>query len=194
MEDRMIRLWMRESPIAMYMCDNEGFITDFNEAAAELWGRTPLIGIDKWWGAHRSYHPDGSVMKPDQTPLAQMIQHDAVPGHYEIIVERPDGSRRKLCVTPKARVEGGPRLGAWAYFVDTTSSEEVETKQALLSAIVESSDDAIITKNLNGLITSWNKGAESIFGYTEREALGKPISILIPEERIAEETYCNRTG
>jgi len=66
--------------------------------------------------------------------------------------------------------------------VQTTSE-----RMATLAAIIESSDDAIISKQLNGIITSWNKGAETIFGYTEAEAMGQHISFLIPKDRLDEE-------
>ncbi|MBO9594655.1 MAG: PAS domain S-box protein [Niabella sp.] len=64
-----------------------------------------------------------------------------------------------------------------------------EEKQALLAAIVSSSQDAIVSKTLKGIITSWNPAAERLFGYTEREALGKHISLIIPEDRIHEEDF-----
>ena len=70
---------------------------------------------------------------------------------------------------------------------DTTA--EARRAQARLAAIVESSDDAIVSKTLDGIITSWNRSAERIFGYSASEAIGQPITLIIPEERLDEELH-----
>ncbi len=70
---------------------------------------------------------------------------------------------------------------------DITERKERDAVKARLSAIVESSDDAIIGKNLLGVVTSWNMGAQRLFGYTAQEAMGQPVAILIPPDRLDEE-------
>jgi PAS domain S-box-containing protein len=74
-----------------------------------------------------------------------------------------------------------------AFMVDVTERKAAEEMRSRLAAIVESSDDAIVAKDLNGIITNWNGSAERIFGYTENEVLGKPITIIIPPELHAQE-------
>ena len=64
---------------------------------------------------------------------------------------------------------------------------ESEQRLRWAASIVESSDDAIVSKNLDGIITSWNRGAERIFGYSAQEAIGQPITIVIPQDRRDEE-------
>lgn len=68
-----------------------------------------------------------------------------------------------------------------------TESKFAEQRLRSLASIVESSDDAIVSKNLDGIVTSWNKGAERVFGYTAEEAIGQSITIVIPEDRHDEE-------
>ena len=72
-------------------------------------------------------------------------------------------------------------------FRDVTERRRAEEAQARLAAIVESSDDAIVSKTLDGVIRSWNAGAERIFGYTAAEAVGRPITLIIPPDRQDEE-------
>jgi len=68
-----------------------------------------------------------------------------------------------------------------------TTLRESEQRLRWIGSIVESSDDAIISKNLDGIITSWNTGAERLFSYTAEEAIGQPVTIIIPEDRLDEE-------
>lgn len=81
--------------------------------------------------------------------------------------------------------ESDRRVGV--IFKDITARKEAEQSRARLSAIIESSDDAIVSKDLDGIITSWNAGAERLFGYTAAEALGQPVTMLIPQNRLDEE-------
>ncbi|HUJ48921.1 MAG TPA: PAS domain S-box protein [Bryobacteraceae bacterium] len=69
---------------------------------------------------------------------------------------------------------------------DVTDRKQLDLESQRLAAIVESSDDAIISKDLNGIITSWNGGAQRIFGYTAEEVVGRPVSILAPPDRLDE--------
>jgi PAS domain S-box-containing protein len=94
----------------------------------------------------------------------------------EVFTAENSKQRKKLDQCSQAKMESAP---------DGFLPGGVEQ---VLRSIVENSDDAIVTKNLDGIISSWNKSAERIFGYSAEEAIGKPVTILIPPERHAEET------
>ena len=87
----------------------------------------------------------------------------------------------------------GSIIGIEGAFQDITEHKRAYEARAMLSAIVESSEDAIIGKDLDGVITSWNKGAERMFGYTAREAVGQPSTRLFPSEKVAEEAKPKRS-
>jgi len=109
--------------------------------------------------------------------------------YYETTGKTKEGSRIYIAVKASPiKNNQGDIMGVSKIIQDITFQKEAEEKQAILAAIVSSSDDAIISKTLNGIITSWNNAAKKMFGFTETEAIGKHISIIIPPDRIEEET------
>jgi PAS domain S-box-containing protein len=175
-------------PVAVYSTDAVGRITFYNEAAASLWGRRPKLGEDWWCGSWRLHWPDGTPMGHDECPMAVTLKTGYAARGAEAIAERPDGTRVPFLAYPTPlRSDNGQVLGAVNMLVDFTERKRNEEAAQHYAAIVESSDDAIISKDINGVIMSWNSGAQRLFGYTSQEAVGKPVTILIPPSRHDEE-------
>ncbi len=162
----------------------EGIITSWNLAASRMFGYTEKEVI----GKHISI-----IIPPDRLDEEDYIISQIKAGqkidHFETVRIAKDGTERniELSISPiKAR--NGQFIGISKILRDISFKKEIEEKKAILAAIVDSSDDAIISKTVDGIITSWNNSAKNMFGYSEEEAIGKHISIIIPPERIQEET------
>lgn len=188
--EELFRRLLDALPTAAYTCDQDGLITYFNARAAELWGREPKVNdpADRYCGSFKLFAADGSPIRHDQCWMALALRHERAYQAEAIIVERPDGSRINVLAHASPVRANGKTTGAVNVLVDVTMNKQAHEASLRLAAIVDSSADAIVSKDLNGIVRTWNRAAELMFGYSAAEMVGKSITTIIPTDRRAEET------
>lgn len=179
------RTLLESAPDGMVICDADGRITFANTQAESLFAvpRAELVGQNVEVlipGRLRDLHVDhrtAYLREPRLRPMGAGLSLRA---------RRRDGSEFpvEISLSPLQTEEGVLVSGA---IRDVTERKKADELRARLAAIVDSSDDAVVGKTLDGTMTSWNRGAERIFGYTADETVGKPISMLLPPGRLGEE-------
>ncbi|HEV2268107.1 MAG TPA: PAS domain S-box protein [Steroidobacteraceae bacterium] len=145
-----------------------------------------LLGCDDTEAVGRSiedFHLDPNDARDS---LRRLLAGETLRDHATVL-RRDDGSVRHVCIAANAQWDAG-KLNYSRWFIrDVTHERLAESARAHLAAIVESSHDAIVSKTLEGIIRSWNRGAERLFGYAAEEVVGQPITLIIPPERVQEE-------
>ena len=173
---------------AVIVTDAQGRVTSINSEAERLIGwknseviQKPLSDVFRII--------DERTRQPAENPVQKALREGVVVGlaNHTVLISR-DG--REIPIDDSAapiRKPNGPVLGVALVFRDVTQQRTAQQAQARLAAIVEFSGDAIVTKNLNGFIQTWNIGAEQLFGYSAGEVIGKHITIIFPKDRLQEE-------
>ncbi len=180
---------------AVITTDMAGHVTNLNEVAESLtgWPRQQALGQP----LERVFNIVNEVTRQRvENPATRALREGVIVGlaNHTVLINK-DGSEFPIddSAAPICN-EQGHVSGCVLIFRDVTAQRLAERDKAdklitarLLAAIVESSNDAIISKSLDGIIQSWNAAAERLFGFTAEEAMGQHISLVIPPERLAEE-------
>jgi PAS domain S-box-containing protein len=168
---------------AMLTTDLDGTITSWNAGAERLFG----------WRAHDAIGRRADMLLPadrrEEDRLAiEQITRGLGMAHFDTVRQRRDGTPVHVSLIVAPILAADKVVGVSRIVRDITEHRRIEREALRLAAIVQSSEDAIVSKDLDGYILTWNKSAERLFGYTAEEAIGRHITIIIPDERRDEET------
>jgi PAS domain S-box-containing protein len=181
--EELLNAIVDSSDDAIISKDLNGIVTSWNKSAARIFGYAAeeMVGrpMTTLLPAERIGEEDGILRK---VRMGERIDH------FETIRRRKDGTLIDVAISiSPVRSAEGKIVGASSIARDISEIKRSMRADLLLSAIVDSSDDAIASKDLNGIITSWNPGAERIFGYTAAEIVGQSVMKLVPPDRHDEE-------
>lgn len=176
---------LESTPDGLLVTARNGDVLCYNHPYVEMW-RIPGEFMNNARHQTIFQHCLGQLKDPQQFLNSNEEIYAAWPPESSDVLEFNDG--RIFERYTKAQILKGSNMARVWSFRDITERRQAEAYKAQLAAIVEFSDDAILVKDLNGIITSWNAGAEQMFGYRASEVIGSPISVLIPPDRLEEET------
>jgi PAS domain S-box-containing protein len=179
-----LELLFDHAPDSMLVLDEDGLIVRANDSALTLFDcRTELIGRPfELLVPQRLRGPAGKL-----AALFAAARGVAAGAHANLCGLRADGSETPLRMNVRT-VRSNGELHFIVSLIDTADSARLAEVQQQMTALVESAEDAIITKTLDGIVRSWNPAAGRLLGYSAAEIVGQPVTRLIPDDRQAEES------
>ena len=177
-----LRDFVDNATLGLHWVGADGIILWANRAELELLGYT----AEEYIGRHiAEFHADQPVIED----ILQRLTRRETLREFEARLRCKDGSIREVLISSNVLWDGDKFVHTRCFTRDVTERKRAEETRAMLATIVESSEDAILSKNLNGTIATWNRGAERLFGYSAQEAIGQPVTMLFPPDKLDEEMH-----
>jgi PAS domain S-box-containing protein len=174
--ERELNNFFEHAPVGVRWMSPEGTILRVNQAELKMLGYPQ----DEYVGRSLS---EFCVDRRAVDDLLEQLHRGESLTEYDMRMRCKDGSIRHMQIDSNALQENGKFVHARCFTRDITARKRGEEASAYLAAIVGSSDDAVIGTSLDGVIQSWNAGAERMYGYAADEAIGRPLSLLVPPYR-----------
>jgi len=183
-------------PFGVSICNSDGLIEHQNHAAAAFTGRSTGAGAPAGAACCRSvrlYRANGTPLTREDYPISAALRGERDSRGMEVLVERPDGSMTEALAFATPRLdESGAVAGAVCVMVELADRSSPAGSLRHLAAIVESARDAIVSTRPDLTIATWNRSAAQLLGHTPGEVVGRPLEILVPDERRADEAAAVR--
>jgi PAS domain S-box-containing protein len=174
---------VESSDDAIISKDLSGIITSWNDAAERIFGYTAAEIV----GRPVTVLIPPELLAEENFVLSKIRAGERV-AHFETVRVGKNGERIDVSLTVSPVKDNfGIVVGAAKILRDITDQKRANDSRNKLAAIFDSSEDAIVSKNLNGIVTAWNKSAGRLFGYKAAEFIGQPITLLIPPEFMNDE-------
>lgn len=186
---RRYRQLVESVPAALYTCDRDGRIQLYNDAAVELWGRRPTADMAAWCAACRVLHPDGTPIPQEAWPVVVAVREKR-PQSAEVIIERPDGSRRNVLAHPQPILdEDGDVQGLVNMLIDITDRKQayaaLRQSEERFSRFMQHLPGLAWLKDLDGRYVFVNQACEKLVGRPAKEMCGRTDEELFPPEAAA---------
>ncbi|MEO5618780.1 MAG: PAS domain-containing sensor histidine kinase [Candidatus Eisenbacteria bacterium] len=149
-------------PVAVFVCDRNAVIQDFNGRAVELWGREPTCGVEQHCGSVKLWMPDGTLLPHSQSPVVNVLRTGVPANGVEVLIERPDGSRLPVLVNFAAlKNSQGEVVGSITSFIDITdfkrAEDQVRESERRLRFVMDAMPQKIFTAKPNGDVDYFNQ-------------------------------------
>jgi PAS domain S-box-containing protein len=187
--ENQYRTLIQNLPVAVYTCDEFGYIQLYNKAAVELWGRKPVPGDEQWCGSWKSFTPGYEEISKEFSSMATALKTQKAVYGEAVIMQQPSGKQRHVLPCPAPLFDDKGKLtGAVNLLIDITEAKEkdllIRETEEKYRSFIEQASDCVIVYSFDGTIHEFNPASYLSFGYTKEEFSNMSLHDLLAADQV----------